>query len=145
MEVMRTPIRRIRRPLHRSARGAVFVEAILASVALTAVVATGLALFEGWGRATRRFDERAQAFASALAGCGRKTDFAAEAALGWRTFDPQAFVIRTLPGRALLAPRAPQGDPERESVACNAVGFLDPGELRRLQRDVARQLWRSSK
>jgi len=145
MEVMRTPIHRLRRPLRRSARGAVFVEAILASVALTAVVATGLALFESWGRATRRFDERARAFATALAGCGHRTDFAAEAALGWRAFDPQAFVIRTLPGRAPLPPSAAQGGPESESVACNAVGFLEPGELRQLQRDVAQHLWRSSK
>lgn len=111
-------------------RGAAFVEALLATVALAAVVGVGLLCVERWALAARRFDERAEAFAVAFSGCGRTTDLAATLAAAWRTGDPSAFTSRQ-------ATRRVSTKSSSESFACNERGFLDE---RRLRREVARRL-----
>lgn len=127
-------------------RGAAFVEALTASVALASLVAAGLLLFRRWERAASHWDERARTFATALAGCGRQRDLASEAAFAWQSFDPRAFVKVQPPARAFSAPRR-ESDlaARRESVACNERAVLFARELTPLQRDIERRILEGSK
>ncbi|HET9932136.1 MAG TPA: hypothetical protein VFQ35_15640 [Polyangiaceae bacterium] len=127
-------------------RGAAFVEALVASVALAGLVTAGFLLFRKWERAASYLDERARTFAAAFGGCGRRRDLSSEASLAWHAFDPRAFVGAEPSKRAFsVSSNADYPGERRESVACNERAVLFPAELTRLRHDIERQLLGRSK
>jgi hypothetical protein len=127
-------------------RGAAFVEALMASVALAGLVAAGLLLFRRWEHAAAHLDERATTFAVALAGCGRRRDLASEVAFAWRSFEPRAFARVEPPARTFVTPnREMDAGLRRESFACNERAGLFANEVTQLRRDIERRILERSK